>query len=84
MIKLIDTQGNTNYVQQHGQVSSRKPTKVMVVLEKRALCYCRYCQEVVDKDITLFVKTIGNTGTISREGLTDSDDSLQGIESIIA
>ena len=84
VIKLIDTQGNTNYVQQHGQMSLTKPTKVVVFSEERALCYCRSCQEVVNKDITLFNKTIANTGTVSREGLTDSDNSLQGIESIIA
>ena len=78
MIKIIDAQGNTNYVRQHGRISLTKHSRVMSALEKRALWYRRKGQEVVDKDEALSKEDIGVAGTVLTEGLTESDDSLQG------
>ena len=53
-------------------------------MEKRALRYHKKIQEVVDKDGALFNGAIGKTSTVSTEGLTDLDDSLQGTHCTIA
>ena len=84
VIKLIDTQGNANFVRQHGMMSLAKHSRVMSALEKRALWYCRKGQEIVDKGEVLFNEAIGKTGTVSTEGLTESDDSPKGTQITIA
>ena len=53
-------------------------SKVMSVLEKRALQYRRKGQDEVDKDEALFNKALDETQTVSTASLTDSDNELLG------
>ena len=83
-IKPISAKGNVNYIRQHDRMSLIKYSRFMSALEKRVLHYCRKGQEVVDTDKVPSTETIGKTGTISTEGLTDSDDSSQGTQFTLA
>ena len=65
-------------------MSLAKYSRVILVLEKRALWYHRKGQEVVEKDKALFNKVIDETVTVSTEGLTKSDNSSQGTQITIA
>ena len=59
-------------------MSLAKYSRAMFALEKRALWYNRKGQEVADKDEVLFNETIGETGTVPIEGLTELDEDSQG------
>ncbi len=72
--KLIDAQGNREFVCQQGQMGVTKHSKVLSALEKRALRCCRKGQKEVDQEEVLYNEALDETGTVLTAGLTDSDD----------
>ena len=73
MIELIDAQGNREFLRQHGRMGLTKHSKVLSLLEKRALRFRRKGHDLVDLDEALYEEAIDETGTVSTVGLTDSD-----------
>ena len=59
-------------------MSLTKDSRILSVLEKKALRYHRKGQGMVDIDEILFNEAINETGTVLTEGLTDTEDSTQG------
>ena len=59
-------------------------TKVLSVLEKRALRYRRKGHEEIDKDEALFNEALDETQTVLTASLTDSDDESLGTNYTIA
>ncbi len=53
-------------------------SKVLSVLEKRSLSYCRKGHEEFDKDKALFNEALDETLTVLTASLTDSDDESLG------
>ena len=74
VIKLIDAAGNRQYVRKKGRMGITRHTRVMSALEKRALRYRRKGQDKQDQDEVLYNAAVDETGTVSTQGLTDSDD----------
>ena len=74
VIKLIDAVGNRQHVQKKGRMGITRHTKVMSALEKRALRYRRKGHDNQDQDEALYNAAVDETGTVSTQGLTDSDD----------
>ena len=74
------------FARRRGRISRTKYSKVISVLEKRALCFCNKDQKQIDQDVVLFNKTITKTDTVSTVGLTGSDngETVTGITSAIA
>ena len=67
-------------------MSRTKHSKVMSVLEKRALCFCSKGQRQGDQDEVLFNKAIDETGRVLTVDLTDPDNdkTVTGITAAIA
>jgi hypothetical protein len=74
VIELIDAQGNREFTRQQGRMSRTKHSKVLSALEKRALRFRSKDQKQADPDKVLFNEAINETGTVSIDGLIDSDD----------
>ena len=74
VIKLIDAAGNRQHVQKKGRMGITRHTKVMSALEKRALRYRRKGHDKQDQDEALYNAAVDETGTVSTQGLTDSDE----------
>ena len=77
VIKLIDFMGNREYVRQHEHMGLTRHSKVLSVLEKRALRYRRTDQGQVDTDEALFNEALDETGTVTTASLTDSDSKSE-------
>jgi len=73
VIELIDAQGNREFLRQHGRMGLTKHSKVLSLLEKRALRFRRKGHDLVDLDEALYEEAIDETGTVSTVGLTDSE-----------
>ena len=71
MIELINAQGNKEFVRQMGGMGVTRHTKVLSVLEKRALRYRRKGHEEIDKDDALFNEALDETQTVSTASFTD-------------
>jgi hypothetical protein len=69
-IALLDEYGNRRYVLQYGRMNQTKHQRVLSVLEKRAL---RYRSKFSGLEDLHSGDNIDETGTVSTEGLTDSE-----------
>ena len=57
--ELIDIEGNREFIRQQGCMSRTQHSKVLFVLEKRALRFCSKGQRQIDQDEVLFNEAIG-------------------------
>lgn len=73
-IKLVDELGNRRYVLQYGKMNLTKHQRVLSVLEKRALRYRG--KKGYLNTATFDGDVIDETGTVSTEGLTDSESDV--------
>ena len=71
--KLVGGPRDTRIVREQGKMGLVKHGKIMAALERRALRYRKGNKIRIDHDEILYNETLDETGTVSTEGLTDSD-----------
>ena len=71
--KLVGGLRYTRIVREQGKMGLVKHEKIMAALERRALRYRKGDKIKIDHDEVLYNEAIDETGTVSTEGLTDSD-----------
>ena len=76
-IRLIDLQGNEQFINQQGRMNIKKHQSVLSCLEKRALRYRKYCPTAKQMDEVLYQEALDETGTVLINSPTDFDkDSI--------
>ena len=71
--KLIDEWGNERFIRQQGRLSITKHTRVLSVLEKRALRYHRKVHNKHDADEILYEQALDETGMVATADLSASE-----------